>query len=553
MTAFDAALEQKSDPVFQVLDALFARIQADQKHVHRQYLTITELRGCARRLISDRVDVALAIDGDALVLRVAVPGLTGLTGARHGGGDLVLGDAGNLPSFVPPARAVIRVAPTDVGAFKGLADDDQPTGDLSEGIDADPAPAPEDTAAPAASTADLVAEIVRQMHTGLRRMEAVAAAAAALGLSERAAHSRLRRGGDVMLHDALSDHPVPVDVIVARLQTDRRRVQVRAGSWSAEEDDKLLAGAVRRMCEGVGKLAAIHAAAADLNRSPRAGEGRLFGALASRFDAELLKAGQPARAPAPVGPAKVWTAAEDKVLIRLVADAICAGREKREGVAAAAHQLNRGFHGVMYRILNKAKDGLECELAARAGLPHSPTVAAVAPAVPAADPVPPRDAADCGGGSPSSPTAPVPVAVAPVVKASLTAAPVPAPAPEPVAPAAPKAPAPAIAATACPPRPAAGERVSQVAPPDDLGPVLDHLRALTKGDASVLKSDFAIMHLACAGWPMDYIATDLGMDSKAVSQRFKALCGYEGGKVRFVRSHVYAGLEALLTPKAVVA
>lgn len=593
MTAFDTAVEQKSEPVYQLLDALFARVQADQKIVQRQYMAITELRGSAGRLMRDGAEVALHLDGDDLVLRVTVPGLDGLTGARPLGGDLVVDLDKIMPAFLRPWRA-FPVAPVSIepaagfwagfsgfeSSTKGPERDESPPAvipaadPLAELIAAQEAVEP--VVAPASEPAfkshwsdaeddELIEAALVNMRAGMRHGQAVSAASEAMGRTARAGLERMRRFLQDRLDAKLAAEPIAASGhIAAALVSDGRG---QHGSWpdmwSAEDQARLVGLVATGVCAGKSKSLALADAATVMGRSKKACENRIYNRLASDLQAEIDRLRGPDAPPLAtirkVASGKItgWTPEDDARLVQIVADAICEGQPKWVGIEAASKALGRPEQGVQFRILNKAKDDLAAELARRAA-GVTPDHAAAAPAaakivLPPASPPEAVPVVRDGGAPPSAPVAPLPSpALLPVVdgstglrlnEAAIADAP----------PAPPRAPKPAIVADACPPRPAAGERVSQVAPPDDLAPVLAHLRALTKGDAKVLKADFAILHLACAGWGMGDIATDLGMDSKAVSQRFKALCGYEGGKGRFLRSHVYEAIQHLLTPAAVVA
>lgn len=303
------------------------------------------------------------------------------------------------------------------------------------------------------------------------------------------------------------------------------RVSKGSKVWTPAEDARLIGLIVKAMCAGEVKMHAIKAAAWALGRSPKACESRLFNHLSQDLDSALkaVPEGEVARAAtlrkAGGGPFRGWSADEQARLVQLVADGLGRGLSKGDAVTEAAKALGRPREGVWFRVLCKAKDDLAAELARRSVADVSEQKSSPAEAV----------AAACKDVLQVAAPAVEPEPVQPVVKESLTLA-----APMPL-----------------PPRPEGRE--TQVAAPVDLDPVTAHLREVTKGDAALMKRDFAIIHLACANWSMPEIATDLGMDSKAVKQRFEVLCGYDPAtkKGRFPRSYVYHGLEALLKLKAV--
>lgn len=669
MTAFDTAVEQKSDPVFQVLDAAFAQVQLEQKSLTRRYMAITQVRGLASGLVRDGLAVALHVDGDDLVVRVTVPGLSGVDAvvpsdaAVAGGTELAqsldalraefeaMTDAWAAPITVrldgraaatedasldlafdsraedeawcaELAAADHMAALTEVeisGALspdevQQMADEIQPLGvvslahlsghvvdvtcvvtqDQAEGVAAsasalaaliaaqeavEPVSAPAPVSPPASVPAfkshwtdaeddALIDATWEKMNAGMMQGQAISAASEAMNRTARAGLERVRRHLQPRLDAKLAANPIDASGrIAAAVQSDGRGQHGGwPDMWSPEDEAQLVSLVADGVCAGKSKSLSLDAAAATMGRSKKGCQNRLYNRLADALQAEVERRKGPGfvvtSPERKVCGGKVigWTPAEDARMVGIVADAICAGQTKWTGIAAAAQALGRPESGVQFRILNKAKDDLAAELARRAaGSDPKPTNAAAAPA-PAPIVLPPVSLPEAvqvvrgGGAAPSTPAAPLPspapvaakvtpAPLPPAVKESLTVA----PAPER------RAPTPAIVADARPPRPAAGERASQVAPPDDLAPVLAHLRTLTKGDAKALKADFAIMHLACAGFKMGDIATDLGLDSKHVKQRFEALCGYEGGKGRFLRSHVYEAIEHLLTPAAVVA
>lgn len=381
--------------------------------------------------------------------------------------------------------------------------------------------------------------------------------------------------------------PVPARAAVPRPSSGRGHF---SAAWTPEEDAALIEAMVAEMLAGTTKMQATVIAAQKMGRTPKACQSRIFNRLGAQLDAALKgvpggeAAAQATLRRAVGGTFRGWTEEENARLVQLVADGIGRGLTKGDAVEAAAKVLDRPREGAWFRVLNKARAALDAELARRgltgavaAPVRKAQAAAAKLPAAPepkseqksaglaalesspepAVQDVPAAGGGVCGGDrAPTDPladapvepqggtckevlqvAAPVtdPVLVSPVVKESLTLA-------APVA----STPAPRVG-----PRPEGRE--TQVGAPVDLAPVTDHLRVVTKGDAATLKRDFALIHLACANWSMPEIAADLGMDSKAVKQRFEALCGYDPvtKKGRFPRSYVYHGLEALLKLKAV--
>lgn len=542
--AADLDAAQMDAPHLPVLDALFAQIQSEQKFLQRRYLAVVELRGAAWRLAREGLPVTLSAAGDVLTLSVPLPGLAAFVEVMPG--------EGARPAAASPSEISVSVAEAVLpSALRAQVEAPAPVVSAPAAADT-PVPAPE--AAPA-QNAVIAARLGDLRRSGLHLSAAIRVVSEEFSVSIRGLESRLHRGMRAMLEADLAANPIPADINAAAALVDPRGKFTRETRWTGVDDARFLEGIVQRIAGGMSKMQAVHAAALDMGRTAKAGEARLFNVLAERLEVKLGDLGPRDAAPRKVPGGKVngWTEEETAKLVQLVADGICAGLPKRDAIRDAALQIDRPFEGAQFRVLNKAKAALAAELARRAG-----SAAKAAPTATELPPVPPaacvQDVAAGDGGAPPPPPNP-PVATNALAtnavttgKKTLQVAPEPVaqPAPEGVkqslTPAAPK-----------PPGPRPSGRETQVAAPVDLAPVTAHLRALTKGDAKVLQRDFALIHLACAGWELPTIAVDLGMDSKAVKQQFEALCGYDPAtkKGRFPRSYVYHGLEALLKLKAV--
>lgn len=558
-------------PSMAVLDALFAQIQLEQKSLTRRYMAVTELRGVVARLARDGMPPKLDFDGDTLVLSLLVTGLGAFVD--------VLADEPAMPAAAATGKQVLTVAPVVAApapcataqavAAAVQASAVQPVAPEAKGvIDAESHQHQRDL--------QIARAFADHRRSGMNKASAMRAVSAEFNVSLRGLESALQRRLGALVAADLQANPIPAEINAAASLACRRGTHVRPGAWTGGDDTRLLELVVQKIRDGIGKMKAIQMVAREMGRSPKACEARLYNVLTPRFERMLgdhaVVRVDPRKVPA--GKLNGWTAEESARLVQLVADGICAGMFKRDAIAAAAVEIGRPFSGAEFRVLNKAKADLEKELARRAGLAAiaAPAVASPEPSVAA---VPPA-AVQAGDGVAPPPSGPVaqPVAqtpakpataaastvaqtqkavsepvvakpVAPVVKQSLPPArPVLAPAPKAAAP----SPAPVVRSG---PRP--DGRETQVGAPVDLKDITAHLKALTKGDAKALQTDFALIHLACAGWSMPEIAADLGMDSKAVKQRFEALCDYDPAtkKGRFPRSYVYHGIEALLKLRAV--
>lgn len=573
--AADLDAAQMDAPKLPVLDA---QIQSEQKFLQRRYMAVVELRGAAGRLAREGVPVTLSASGDVLTLSVPLPGLAAFVEVMPGEGARPAAAppseiSGSVAEAVMPsalraqaeAPAAVVIAPECDGSIKSSP--------VAPPLAAAPAVAARGpvTARNQEREVALVSSMAAHMRRGMSRTDAVRATAQEFGLTRGGLESRMTRGLNAALRADLAANPVSAEAVAqARAAVRAKRGQhLGRTDWTEAEDAQLLEGILQAMRGGLSKTVAAGVAAVAMGRSERAGQTRLFnylgpqmnGLLEANPEVVLAVAGR-----SDSGRADGWTAEDGARLVRLVADCLCAGASKTKAIEQAALALGRTEGAVEFRLKNKAKAALAAELAHRDALR-----AAVAPPAPqfrAADvtagvtelpPVPPaacvQDVAAGDGGAPSPPPNP-PVAekpaaatgkqvlqVAPQILRAEPAAFHPVPdVKQSVTPAAPK-----------PPGPRPTGRETQVAAPVDLAAVTAHLRALTKGDAKVLQRDFALIHLACAGWDMPTIALDLGMDSKACKRRFEALCDYDPAtkKGRFPRSYVYHGLEALLKLKAV--
>lgn len=494
------------------LDAVLATIQLEQRVLARRYCAVVALRRAASDMRVEGLFPSIRVEGERLVLEVAVLGLGG---------------------FDHPV-ALTCVSSIEPGVT-AQSDEDAP-GDqwLDAAQVAAPAtveqksePVSETAAVPDVSTGQSVASVSDVCPP-------VLASDAESGGGEASAPVAAAAG--------------PVETALAAAARSARRGGGWKDAWSAEDDARLVQLTAQNVRGGMGKVAAAGAAACAMGRSFKAGESRIFNRLKSTLDAELEARGGATVAPARVAenrakPRKIvdreispgWTPDEDRAFVTLVADGMCAGVPKGKAIATAAAKVGRPESGCGYRILHQLKAPLQAELDRRLAAETGKAPPAAAQRSP--EPVPAPQPAPVPEAAAAAPEAPVSEAEPLVVQ----------PVSQHVA-------APALVAPKGPRPEGLQTQVAKPAPAE-LAPVIAHIKALTKGDPIKLRRDFAIIHLACANWTMATIAADLGMDARTVKERFEALCHYDpvAKKGRYPRSHVYHALEHILAPQPVEA
>lgn len=177
-----------------------------------------------------------------------------------------------------------------------------------------------------------------------------------------------------------------------------------------------------------------------------------------------------------------WTVQEDADLVRIVAEEmVLRGKTKAAAIAAAAAAafVGRPEPGSEYRLKTKLADqlaGAMAELRAAPALPVDP--APKAAAAPVAEP-----------------------------------APAPQPAAEPAAEPAPKA--------------NADWRPEHALSAATLSPIEQHLLDMPTKGGWTLEADLDLLELSELGWTIPEIATEMGRDGRAVTERFDLLTGYD--------------------------
>lgn len=558
-----------------VLDAALVEIEAADIRLARRRVAMVGARQLVDDLRAYHLPVDISLEATALQITIHLPGQELLARgdalfralsvepdlgtsqpravAEHVAGITPSPELPEVPEFLQPQPVQPEIAPAAPAAPVAVRPAPQfvrKTGGRAPAS----GKTPSERRAPwsAEEIESFVTDMADKLREGATLIEAYETLAPGLGRTVRSLQTFARGSVRAAIEANLAANPISPEA-AARYAARRTAASAasragRADVWTAEDDAKLVGLVVEFMHGGLGKMAAIHEAAKKMGRSERSGESKIFGKLAKALDAELAKgAVQKANTPP-----NAWTAEEDERLVQIMAADLALGVPLADALAAAAAVLGRRVGAVDFRLRNTLRptfaDALDkAKAAALRGAEQkseplsSPDAApAAAVAVELKTPVVAECSPAAGGGDgvsppPSGPVADIAQAVTPSPAVVQVAAPVATPA----------------ARKALPPRP--DGRASQVAAPDDATPIIRHLLAATKGDVEQLRRDFSIIHLACAGWPMGDIATDLGMDSRAVKERFEVLCHYDPAtkKGRYLRSHVYQALEELLTPKAV--